>query len=397
MIFIGKSKAKMKALRRLLATAHIQEIQILLMDLDHKHKNDISPFFMDGAVTVDSTADITRALDLNLFDPMGEINLDPDSPGRTSIFIADMIQVIFIIEDPWHTERFEIPVFTGPIDDVDRDDILISVKALGKENLSAANVWRARTFKEKQERTTVIRRILREMCGETKMRVPNLKRELSSPVKMNGDDIPWTKAKSLAKGLGYQLFYNGLGVAVMRKKKSKRPVFQFKEDIVTTFPKTAYDLQNTVNAVRVVGGKPKKARKKITYTAVAPRKHPLSPWRLGRGNAPRFLWLEIQDESIKSKKEARELAKKELEDGLLAGIEVTFDGIPVPFLEENDVCRVDLPGFHQKFKMKKFTIPLVAGDDASFGYLRRARPKGGQRGVKTKKKDRNKGKGKDKK
>lgn len=385
------SHDSVELLKETLTSAHNIDIKVRLLDLNQKFLQDLSGNFVDGAVSVDAHAETTRALDLSLFDPFHEVSLEPTSPSRTSIFIADMIRVVIVVSTPDRQNVWHIPVFTGPIDSVDRDDFWLDVKCLGKESLSLDNTWRGRTFKKGQEKTDVIRFILENLMGENKINITDRKQRLPNDLKLNDEKSPWSVAKRLAASMNMILYYNGAGVVIMRKKKARRPVIRFTNRWVTTYPKVSYDLSNTINAVRVVGGKPKKAKKKIKYTAVAKRRHSLSPWRLGRGGKPRFLWVEIDDDSIRTKKEAKQIAQRVLNRGLLAGVTVTWDGIPFPLLEELDLCRIDVDGFGAKFAVPKFTIPLVAGDDAAFGYLRRARPKGGPRGVRVRKKNRNKG------
>lgn len=390
MIKLGKTSASNKELDETLVSSHNLDIRIGLSTSDGSFEKNLTEHFQDGAVSVDSDAQITRALDLVLFDPGGNVNIEPTSASKTSIFIADNIDVTYVVSTPDRQKVWEIPVFTGPIDTVQREDFKLTIKCLGKESMYLSNVWRGKTFKKNQQKTDVIKEILRDWCGQNKMDIPDLKAKLPNDLKFNSEDSPWIQAKKLARSMGYQLFFDGRGIPVMRRR-TKTPRVRFTSRWVTTYPVVSYDLGVTVNAVRVVGGKPKKNKPKIRYTAVAKRKHPLSPWRLGRNGAPRFLWLEIVDDSIKSKKDAKRIAQSELKHGLLAGVNVTFDGIPHPRLQEMDICRVDVDAFNAKFAARRFTIPLMAGDDSSYGYLRRARPKGGQRGVKVKKKHRHKG------
>lgn len=390
MIKIGKSKQQERSLNSLLTRPHHIRMRIRLLSLDHTYIRDLTENFSDGSVTVDSTAETSRALDLTLFDPLGKIDITPDSPSRASVYIAAMISVVYVIGDPTWSEQYAIPIFCGPIDDVDREESYLKVKCLGKEALSLSNAWKAKTFKKGEKKTDVIKEILRRFAGETKFNIPDLKAKLPNDIKLNREKSPWSVAQKVAQTMGMQLFYDGRGYATLRRRP-KNPVLTLDTGMLTTFPKISYDLTKTINAVQVIGKKPKKAKKKIKYTAVAQRRHPLSPWRLGRGTAPRYLWMVIEDESIESKKEARKVAKRELNQGLMAGIEVTADGIPHPRLQELDPVRFNAGDVSTKAPLKKFTIPMTAGDNAAYGYVRRSRPLGGARGVKTKKKDRNKG------
>ena len=382
MIKIAKKESDLEELDRVLCESHSIRIRVRMLDLDHNYIDDYSDLFVDGMVSVDADAEITRALDLTLFDPFRRVNLDPDSPGRTSVYMTNMFSIVFVVMNAKRTKTWEIPVFCGPVDDVQRDDVWLDIKCLGKESLSLANLWKGKTFKKNQVRTDVIRFILRVLCGETKLSIPDKKAKMPNDKKLNTASKPWTVAKALARTMGLQLFYDGRGVATLRKMPSK-PVVRFGPKWVCSKPKVAYDLRNVQNAVRVIGAKPKKAKHHVQATAVAPKSHPLSPWRIGRGGVPRYLWGDgpIEDDSLRTDAECRKLAKKVLAQGLVEGTEVTWDGLPHPRLQEGDLAYLDTKTVQTAFRARKFTIPLVAGDEASYGYLKRSKPKGGARQI----------------
>lgn len=385
MIKIGVRKGDQRKVNDLLTRAHTLRVSVSLMDLDHRHLKNLSDRFIDGQVSVDADAAITRALDLTLFDPQGRIDIDPNSPGRASVFIADMIRTTIIIGEPDGSAYYSIPVFTGPIESVDRDDVFLKVKCLGKESLSLTNLWRGKVFKKGQRKMYVIEVIARTLMGETKMTLGNNKSKLPNNQKLSRSSAPFTVIRALAKTMDLRVFYDGRGIMQVRRRQ-KHPVITFNEKWLTDEPVASYDLKNTINAVDVIGRKPKKAKKPLRFRAIAKRTHPLSPWRLGRGNVPRYLWTEIRDDSFSSKAECKSVAKRNLKLGLMASTTIKFSGIPFPQMEEGDPIRVDSEKVHNKAVMRQFTIPLTAGDDASYGYLRRSRPRGGARMIKVKKK-----------
>jgi hypothetical protein len=381
MIGLGKKHSDIEELNALLhGGAYNMRIRLRLLDLDHNYKKDLTDYFYDGQVTVDNTAEVTRALDLTLMDPRKQVHIDPDSPSRTSVFISDMISVVFVVQRPDRSKEWDIPVFCGPIDSLDRDEVFVDIKCLGKESLSITNLWRGKTYKPHQPKTDVIKQILRNLVGETKLSIPDKKAKLPDERKLSKASKPWKIAKAIAKTMGFQLFYDGRGFAVMRRI-SHKPVLKMDEGWIITDPKVAYDLSKTINAVRVIGKKPKKQKEPVQFTLVAPKSHPLSPWRIGRGGVPRYLWTEVQDESLRTTKECKDLCKSLLADGLLAGVDVTYDGVVHPGLQEGDVIalRTDLVAVN--YKASKFTIPLTAATAASYGYHKRIRPKGGAKRI----------------
>lgn len=369
-------------LLELLTMSHNLHIRVRVLDLDHNYREDLSSVFVDGQVNFDADAEITRSLDLTVFDPLRAIQLDPDSPSPLGIFIANQISVVYVISNPTRTKSWDIPVFCGPIEKVDRDGMFLNIKCLGKEVLSLGNLWRGRDYRKGQEKTTVIRSILTSLCGESKLDVPNLSQRLPEPLNLSRSTKPWILAKRLAATMGYQLFYDGRGVARLRRKPNNMS-FIFRMKHLTSVPKVGYDLSKTINAVEVIGRKPSKDKDPVGYRLVADRNHRLSPWSLGRGNPkiPRYMWKTIKDGGIRTDAEAKDVCLRELSQGLRAGVDVKFDGVGNPLLEELDVCQLDSEHEQAEFVMRKWTLPLVAGENASYGYLKKVAPKGGSSAV----------------
>lgn len=380
MINLGISQASLNSLITLLRQPHFISINIRLLTLQHEYKQDLSKQFVSGSVSVDMDADITRALDLTLFDPSRKIHVDPDTSSSTAVFIADMISIVYTIQNPSRTQTFNIPIFTGPIDDVNRDDTFLYLKCVGKEKLSLDNLWIAKTYRKNARKTDVIRDILRWRIGETRIQVPTLSSRLPNDLKLTREKVPWTTAKSLAAGMGYYLFYDGRGYATMRRTSGAKSILTFDDRYITERPQVDYDLTAVKNVVEVIGSKPKKAKTNIKYVAVAPASHPLSPYRLGRNGVPRYIFESIQDDSIDTKAEAKNLATRRLNGYLLSGYDVQWNGAPVPFLEEYDIVRVNSGDVNAYVHLRKFTIPLGI-EPASYGHLRKIKPRGGAKGV----------------
>lgn len=391
MIEINVGTAQERVFQNLLLRAHSITTRVQLCNLDGDHRKDLSPMLLEGQVTVDATAEVTRALDISFIDPLGKIDIEPDSPSPSSIFIADLIKVWIVLRDPLTDKVYQVPVFTGPIDAVTRTDMFLDVKCVGKEALALDNVWTGKVFKKGQKKTDVIRYILRNMCGETSLDIPDLPAKLSHDLKVSREDVPWKVASQLAGSMNRILFYDGRGIARL-KARAKTPVLILTEAWLADFPQVSFDLKEGVyNAVRIIGGKPKKAKTKITWTEVAPKTHSLSPWRLGRGGVPRFITFDVEDDSIRTLAEAKSLAKELLERGLRSGVSFTADGVMDPRLEEEDLVRVNVGDVNVVSPIQTFVVPLTAGDDGAYGYARRVSPKGGARIIKRhKNKHRNK-------
>jgi len=379
MIDIGMTSAENARLDRLLAAPHQIKVGVHVMSLDGDYKQDLSYALQAGQVTVDATADVSRSLDISFTDPLKRIQLDPDDPSKQSVFIADMLKVVYHVIDPNSDDRFTIPIFKGPIDTVVRSDTTIQVTAQGKESLSLNNAYMGRTFKAGQYKTDVIQHILADLCGETQLEIPDLTFKLPNDLKITHNSIPWKVAKRLASSMGRQLFYDGRGVCRMRDSSGakNKPVFTINDRWITAEPpQISYDMTTVLNTVIVKGAKPKKAKTNVTYTAVAPKDHPLSPWRLGRGGVPRYIFTVIENSALRSVEECRKVAEERLNKHLRAGISVQWNGLIHPRLEPEDLVHINTDTVNATIALDQFTIPLTV-TPATFGYLKRVRPRGG--------------------
>lgn len=375
-----------RAFDALMKKPHSLYVEVVLTDGNGGDPVHLSDRLIDGNVAVDTTAAVTRALDLTLFDPNRRVHLDPGSPQRTSVFIDQRVKIVYTIIDPTNGNRYSCPVFTGGIDDVSRDEVFIKIKALGMEAHAVGNSFRGKTFKKKAKKVWVLRQLITNFVGVEGIRFPGdktVKALLPSDVKLNREKAAWPLARKVADSVDRYLFMDAVGFAVIRRL-SKRPKFVFNENWVTTKPEVDYDLSRVTNAVVVIGKKPKKKgkggkddtskptrKRRPMYTAIAPKKHPLSPFKLARNGVKRFLWISIEDDSLRSVKECRARARRLLARGLGAYTDIRWEGIPQPRLQEGDMVAISLPGFFATTPLKQWNIPLRAGVDAQYGTIKK--------------------------
>lgn len=391
MISLGYTAREMNQLRALLVDHHRISMQVQLLTLDHKYVADITRRLLGGQVTIDADAnESTRSCNLEILDPAHQLKLDSDSPEDGSIYATRMIKVIYSVIAPDRSARFDIPIFCGPLNKVDRSGVVLMVEALGKETLSMSSVWKGRDFKKGMKKTEVIQILMSEFGGERRLDLADSNQRTPNKIALNRNHNAWGMAKSLARSMDMQLFYDGRGVCRLRPLPAKT-IYVFRQNgSLLTMPQAGYDMSAAINAVQVIGGKPKGSKTKITHREVAAKTHPLSPWTLGRWGTPRYLPETIEDDSIKSQKNAVAIAKTRLKNRLIMAVEVSFDSLPIPFLEELDLCRVQSDEFSGSFRIRKMVIPLTADGTSSIGYLKRATPK--RRPIKNRSKKKGKGK-----
>lgn len=373
MLNLGLTNAERLAFEKLLVSPHHLEIHVQVMDLNHNYLGNLSSYVMDGQVDLSATDDITRTLNMSLWDPFKTLNVVSNAPDDGALFMDRMVKVIYAIAPPDRSVWYSCPIFTGPITKLDRSQKFLNVEAAGKEHLSIVSVWTPHTYKKGLKRTNVIKDLLRDR-GETKFMIRDSKKVLAKNLGIGYTSVPWNVAKSVANSMDQMLFYDARGFATMRRR-SARSVFTFTEKHFVTLPQIGYDITSVINSVIVIGGKPKGSKKKIQYKVTADRKHPLSPWSLGRNGKPRFLTELIEDDSIDSLAEAKQVGKSRLYAGLSETIEVSFDSLVIPHLEVNDMIRVQHEGVSVMARYRTASIPFGTSAVGTVGYLKKVTPK----------------------
>lgn len=375
MLTLGLSAAEQRAFHETLASSHSIAVLVHVLDLNHNVIGEVSSRLIGGQVNVDVSGDTaSRSASVTFSDPDRTMNFDADSPDASSLYLNRMLRIHYCVTGPLLTGWVTVPIFTGPITGVSRDDSEVSVECQGKEILSQGIAYTPHTYAKGWLRTILIKEIMIR-AGETKFGLDSFSAKTASPVSLGGASIPWHWASSLARGIGAQLFYDGRGVLRMRKYPSATQ-FTFRSGDGGTLvgsPSLAYSLADVKNIVRVRGGIPAGAKKAVTYEAVAPRTHPLSPWRLGRAGQPRYLLEEIEDDTIKSVGDARYVATTKLDQLMMQSTEVAFDALPIPHLEPGDLIRLQTSEFSTAVRANSFAIPLTVGDTMTVGYLKRLR------------------------
>jgi hypothetical protein len=267
----------------------------------------------------------------------------------------------------------DIPVFTGPVSKMDRTDDVVSLEAQGKEALAMGAGWTPMTFKRGYNKVEVIEEVMRKRAGETKFSLVERNARLPRDLSLGRMSVPWQVARSVARSMDLQLFYDGRGTLRLRKIPAK-PSFLINSGdggVITSDPQIAYTSENLVNLVWVKGGVPKGGRQAVSHWRAAPRSHPLSPQRLGRNGVPRYLVEVIDNDSIRTLKEAKALAATRLESRLLQHVDVAVDTLPLPHLEPMDMLRVSTSEFAMSFRLRQASIPLTSAGQMSLGYLKR--------------------------
>lgn len=376
MLSLGLSADDQAAFIRGLLGTHTLRVRVQILDTTHRLQGDVSTMLLDGAVTVDALADVTRSASLSLYDPDHQLQLDSNAPVDGALYYDRMISLAYQVTsyeyvnpDNGEPITVTVPVFTGPISSMDRDSDVVSLEAMGKEVFSQppSYAWRTRNYGIGTLRTSIVRELL-ENTGETRFNIEPWSLRTANVFGVTAETNVWSLAKKMAGDR--MLYYDGAGTLVMRQPLT-RTVFTFTDGdggSVLTKPKFSYRTDDLRNIVRVKGGIPKGWKTQVVRTAYAPASHPLSAQSLGRNGHARHLVEIIEDQDLVTPEACQERADKALALALKTEVAAAFDGIPVPMMEWGDMIAVRAGGVSVSSRLDQFTLPLKAGESMAYGF-----------------------------
>jgi hypothetical protein len=388
MIHLGLNRADHRAFERTLAASHRVRLRVHLLDRDERPTGDEltigQEFVVDGSVSVDFSAGITRKLDLTVVDKHRKLQLDPDS-AAASIWPDTFVRVrygVFVEDLGDGPDWVDVPVFHGLVTHFTRTEHEVTLEGMGKEILALDPYLTPRSVQlQKGERLAKAVRALLDGQGETKYRgFAHTKAKLHHDQHVPRWSEAWKVARHLARVDDMQLFYDGRGRVTLRKlHRPHQTQFQFRDGeggTMLTLPTLSADLTTFKNVVIARGPRPhgsKKAARRLIWRATVPAAHPLSPQSLARNGVERVA-VEVMDlPQAKRIDKVRTAAENELERQLLLAREVSFESLPVPHLEEHDAVRTSAGDLDAVHFLKTWSLPLTAGGTMSVSYVKRNR------------------------
>lgn len=370
MMRLGLSAADLRAYNRALYAPVIERrIEVRVMNLEGHVLRSLTPKVLDGQVIIDVTQTPTRILNLTFLDPSRSLAFEPDSPAEAPLHRSRMVQVIDSRRVAELDRWVDCEVFTGPMWNFERNGAVVTITAHGKERQALGQKWVTKGFAKKSKKTTMIRTLL-SLTGEAWLSIPDLRYTFPNRISVHRMDVPWEKVKRVARSMNRHLFYDGRGWARLRPYPTK-PCFTFYKTLLAE-PEVRRDVEGLINQVWVVGGKPKGQKKRVQAMARLPHRHPLSPESLGRNGKPLYLVEKVVNPHIKTIAEAKRRAIRIRDDRARITTEFSFESLPVPHLEEQDMVALKAEEGRLLVRMRQWTIPL--GPDAqpmTVGTLRR--------------------------
>lgn len=404
MISLGLSAEDQAAFEATLRRSHRIRTTARIHDRDEKIIHTFSGSILSGAVQVDmsqtpsnlgfaegatSSGGPVRTLSLTVLLPRKDPAWRPDVPSMEAAFADNFISVeygVFVDDLSDGPDWVDVPVFWGPITGIDEDGDQITINGAGKEVLALSPVllWHPLTVRRGTRRTRAIRTVL-EAMGERRFSLPNFSSKIRNTWSLDRHAEAWVMASSIARYGNWQLFYDGRGRARLREYPRNR-IWTFtsgENGAVLSKPKISYDIGATRNVVEIVGSPPSGSTRQIRAESRPPVWHPLSPWSLRRNGIRRNMVHSETGARVNNHREAQQLGDRLLDQLITATVQVEFDSLVIPHLEEGDRVAVvvgetyasgpprELEGQHIEFSLLRFTIPLVAGESMAVGLNRR--------------------------
>ena len=363
MLPLGLSAARQREFHRALWNHHTVTPHAQVLTLDHKVVANVSDMIVDGEVNFANDGETSRSASLSLFDPHGHIGFGDNDPSDGALFLNNMIRIILQYDWDDNTGNpVNVPIFTGPVINLHRNAFTIQVDCLGKEHFGLRYAWDPITYQVGYV-TDIIKWLLRR-SGETRWDIPDLKLITTESTVIWPRSQTWKHAQKLARSIDRQLFYDGRGIARLRKLPEK-PVWIFEDGergMLTSPPEVAYDVDKVRNRVWVKGRKPK-GRDRVEGNARLPAANPFSAWRLGRGPERRGgeLLETVENDRIKTDRLCHEHAVRILNRINRQQVHVQYEALVVPHLEEGDLVELDADDYRWQHSMRNYTIPLTGG------------------------------------
>lgn len=372
--------------RYLLQTLDGNEDELGSLSLPH------DPRVLSGQRDIDTTQVPTRTLTVDALDRQKQISLHPNHPSEHGIYVNRFIRAFHGIYVPGLQRWVDTPIFTGPISKFDYDQEQTHIEGKGMEFFLVAPhfMWTVMSFRKGERITDVIKAIMGKK-GVRRFDFPELDNLLPKHLSVGRQQEPWTVVQRLAHSINRHLYFDGRGVAKLRKFPHHTQ-WEFKDGpngTIIGHPSLSFDHESIRNVVEVLGPKPSgKKQKRIRAVHRLPEAHPLSPESLEWNGEPRYLVesvdIEVPDPSGKKgdqkekakealmhrQKYAEELAARKLKSLSRENLTVGASVLTVPDLEELDVVSLAWDG--ELFEAALHQSTLAFHDQAmTLGYLRR--------------------------
>lgn len=368
---LGLTHEGFREYRDTLAGSHEVRFDVTLMDLDHRIVGQIR--MIDGSGQVQGDRDgfgedhgPQRRLTLTALDPQNRLGVGSGELDDSQVYYDRIMQVSYGVLCPtlgW----VDLNVFTGLPWKLQNTDGALYVEADDLSRLGMESTWKPLTIEKGTLLTTAIRRILAR-AGFTHVRLPVSKKRLAHAVSLGRHHLLWAVADRLASTQDWQLYVDGSGIPTARRLPGNT-MFTFDSEIVEPVAGST-DRSRFVDAVEVIGRKPKGAKRRVGYVAKARASDDLSSESLAHNGEPFYAVETIENDHFRTTAQCRRKAERVLADRLRARESVTCGVLPQPHLTPGDMGRFVGPlGDWSRDRIDAFTLPLGTDEPMRLNWL----------------------------
>jgi hypothetical protein len=345
------------------------DLRVTVLNLDHVHQGDISKSVTDGTLTFDRNNDVERSATVSAYDVDGYVG---DLDLRHLVRVEHGLKVEHADLDDW----VFTPAITGRVVQPSDDGDVTQLELHGKEMFGLMPGAPTREWPQGRLTASVIRDMLTDI-GEAHFSItPSLlvagAPKLSNKVHSGGADeekAPTRVARRLANQAGIQVFWDAMGVCVIRKEP-ETPAATWSENPdssvtpLTSRLRWSRDLREVRNVVSAKG------KRGINVTVYAPSSHIYSSVSLKRGGKLGHLIHYWEEPSIGSASVLRSRATATLNGLLTERTDAKFDAVPAYHVGPHDLIEAQRrDGKWGRWWMATASIPLGSDGTMSVGYL----------------------------
>lgn len=296
------------------------------------------------------------AKNITLYDPSRAVALDSGSPADGALYLDRSIRIIISIRG--RLRWYDVPVFTGPVTNLDREGALITLEAEGCEAFGMGAAWRTDTIRDVTKVAAF--RDLMYRTGEVDewMDVPTSKEKLVAPKVISRDTRLWDKAFYIMASMNRLCFYDGEG-RLRTPAPSTEPVLEFSygdDGLLLREPAVNFSTENFRNHWWELTSTAK--GKDVEAGVPLPASHPLTPIKIGRNGKPRYLLGTETNADLRTKAKAYERGKALLEQAS-SEIQVRAESRLVPHLSPFDWALMRTKEWSMPFPIGEFSMSLV--------------------------------------
>lgn len=369
---LGLSDADFATYLRTIRSTHMRRIEVDVYDLDENHLGSLTDFAVTGQLTGDTTQTPVRVCTLSLADAGRLLAFEPKSAGAGSLHRQRKVRVRDSRYVPDLGRWVPCSVIFGPVWDFKRKGADVEITVHGPEQQALGDVWHPFHRAAKTRKTSIIKD-LAAAYGETRISIPDLPDTTPHDITLARGATFWPTMVRLAASMNRHLYYTGDGLLVLRPWP-KSPRLTLDGSWLLDEPEFRRTSDGIVNAVWVLGAKPKHKAPQVQAVSLLPAGHPNSPEANAMNSQPLYLPKKIENSHLKTAAACKAVARRHRDEIARLVTEASVDVLPMPFLDPGDKVAVSTVQGWQVLTVNQWGVPLTpANDPTTIGTIRRTK------------------------